>query len=77
MSLTVKAGDKIRYTSASGTRFATVKSITIAPTAKPNHSIAWLNLNVPAQGSAKFSTDISIPADSASLKAFKVETVDE
>jgi hypothetical protein len=73
MELTVVQGDKIRYTSAAGTRVAVVKSITIRPTARPNHSIAWLNLTVPAQGSAKFSSDVSIPADSGSLKAFKVE----
>jgi len=70
MELAVKAGDKIRYTSAAGTRFATVKSITIAPTAKPGLSIAWLNLTV---FGGKFPSDVSIPADSGSLKAFKVE----
>ena len=71
--LAVKAGDVIRYTSGAGTRNAVVKSITIGPTAKPNHSIAWLNLHVPKQGNTKFSTDVSIPADSESLKGFKVE----
>ena len=71
--LAVKAGDVIRYTSGAGTRNAVVKSITIGPTAKPNHSIAWLNLHIPKQGNTKFSTDVSIPADSASLKGFKVE----
>jgi hypothetical protein len=70
MELVVKAGDKIRYTSAAGTRIATVKSITIAPTAKLNHSIAWLNLMVFGE---KFCSDISIPADTGSLKCFKVE----
>ena len=75
MSVTVKAGDVIRYTSAAGTRNAVVKSITIGPTAKPNHSIAWLNLYVPKQGNAKFSTEVSVPGDSDSLKAFKVELV--
>ena len=75
MSVTVKAGDVIRYTSAAGTRNAVVKSITIGPTARPNHSIAWLNLHVPKQGANKFSTDLSIPADSESLKSFKVEIV--
>ncbi len=69
----IKAGDKIRYTSAAGTRVAVVESITIAPTAKPNHSIAWLNLFVPAQKGAKFDTEITIPADAGSLKGFRVE----
>lgn len=73
MELSVKQGDVIRYTSAAGTRNAVVKSITISPTAKPNHSIAWLNLHVPKQGNAKFSTDLSIPADAGSLKAYRVE----
>ena len=73
--LAVKAGDVIRYTSGAGTRNAVVKSITIGPTAKPNHSIAWLNLHVPKQGNAKFSTDVSIPGDANSLKGFKVEKV--
>lgn len=73
MELSIKAGDIIQYTSGAGTRVALVKSITIAPTAKPNHSIAWFNLHVPAQCNDKFSTDISIPADVASLKGFKVE----
>jgi len=75
MSVTVQAGDVIRYTSAAGTRNAVVKSITIGPTAKPNHSIAWLNLHVPKQGNAKFSSDLSIPGDANSLKSFKVEKV--
>jgi len=75
MELSLNAGDMIRYSSAAGTRNAVVKSITIGPTAKPNHSIAWLNLHVPKQGNTKFSTDLSIPADSSSLKGFKVEKV--
>jgi hypothetical protein len=71
--LSIKAGDKIRYTSAAGTRVAVVESITIGPTAKLNHSIAWLNLFVPAQNGAKFDTEIAIPADDSSLKGFRVE----
>jgi hypothetical protein len=73
MELTVVQGDKIRYTSAAGTRVAVVESITIAPTARPNHSIPWLCLFVPAQKGAKFDTNVTIPADTASLKGFKVE----
>ena len=70
MSITVKAGDKIRYTSGAGTRLAVVKSITIGPTARPNHSIAWLNLTV---FGGKFPSNVSIPADADALKCFKVE----
>ncbi len=68
--LNIKAGDEIRYTSGAGTKLALVRSITISPTAKPNHSIAWLNLTV---FGGKFPSDISIPADTSSLKMFKVE----
>lgn len=68
--LTVKVGDKIQYTSAAGTRVARVLEIQIAPTARPNHSIAWLVLRV---FGGKFPTDIRVPADADSLKAFKVE----
>lgn len=68
-----KAGDKIRYTSAAGTRVATVRDIKVGPTARPGHSIPWLSLHVPAQNGAKFDTNITIPADESSLKGFKVE----
>lgn len=70
--LTVKVGDKIRYTSAAGTRIARVMNIQIAPTARPNHSIVWLGIRV---FGGKFPSDIQIPADAGSLKAFKVELV--
>lgn len=73
MSVSVKAGDVIFYTSGAGRRKAVVKSITIGPTAKPDHSIAWLNLLVPAQNGARFDTEIYIPADADSLKMFRVE----
>ena len=73
MELSVKAGDKIRYTSAAGTRVAQVRNIEVAPTARPGYSIAWLSLFVPAQNGAKFDTNVTIPADASSLKAFKVE----
>jgi hypothetical protein len=72
--LAIKAGDQIRYTSAAGTRVATVRSITIGPTAKPNHSIAWLNLTV---FGGKFPSDVSVPADAGSLQAFKVQVLQE
>jgi hypothetical protein len=68
-----KAGDQVRYTSAAGTRVAQVRKIEVAPTARVGYSIPWLSLFVPAQNGAKFSTNVTIPADEGSLKAFKVE----
>jgi len=70
-----KAGDKVRYTSAAGTRTAQVRNIEVGPTARPGHSIPWLSLHVPAQNGAKFDTNVTIPADAGSLKSFKVELV--
>ena len=75
MELSVQAGDQIMYTSAAGTRFARVRNVSINPTARPGYSIAWLSLFVPAQNGAKFDTNVTIPADPSSLKAFKVEKV--
>ena len=71
--LNIKAGDEIVYTSAAGRLNATVRSITIGATAKPGHSIAWLNLTTRVTKTRKFPSDLSIPADAASLKMFKVE----
>ena len=73
--LNIKAGDKIVYTSAAGRRPATVRSITIGATAKPDHSIAWLNITVPAdiKMGRRFDSSFSIPADADSLKMFQVE----
>jgi len=73
MELSIQAGDKIRYTSAAGTRVAQVRNVSINPTARPGYSIPWLSLFVPAQNGAKFDTNVTIPADTASLKGFKVE----
>lgn len=70
-----KAGDSVRYVSAAGTRLAQVRKIEVGPTARPGYSIPWLSLHVPAQNGAKFSTNVTIPADEGSLKAFKVELV--
>jgi len=71
--MNIKSGDKIRYTSAAGTRVAVVKSITIRPTARPNHSIAWLDLTV---FGGLFNSNVSIPADAGSLKSFKVQLLE-
>jgi len=75
--LNIKAGDTIMYTSAAGTRPAVVNSITIGATAKPNHSIAWLNITVPAdiKLGRRFDSSVSIPADPNSLKMFKVTKI--
>jgi hypothetical protein len=75
--LTIKAGDMIKYSSGAGRLAAIVRSISIGPTAKPNHSIAWLNITTlpdPANG-RKFASSFSIPADADSLKMYKVEVV--
>ena len=71
--LNIKAGDEIVYTSAAGRLKATVRSITIGATAKPGHSIAWLNITTHVTKGRKFPSNISIPADAGSLKGFKVE----
>jgi hypothetical protein len=68
-------GTKIVYTSAAGTREATVVDIKIAPTAKPGFLNTWLTLLIPAQNGAKFDTHTTICADNASLKMFKVAIV--
>jgi len=65
-------GTKIVYTSAAGTREATVVNIKIMPTAKPGFLNTFVTLFVPAQNGAKFDTHVDICADNASLKMFKV-----
>ncbi len=71
----ISAGTQIRYTSAAGTRHCTVRSIDVAPTAKPGFMNTWLLLDIPAQGRSKFPTTVAIPADNASLRAFQVEVI--
>jgi hypothetical protein len=68
-------GTKIVYTSAAGTREATVVDIKIAPTAKPGFLNTWLTLLIPAQNGVKFDTHTTICADNASLKMFKVAVI--
>lgn len=68
-------GSKIVYTSAAGTREATIVNIKIAPTAKPGFLNTWLTLLVPAQNGAKFDTHVDICGDNASLKMFKVTVI--
>lgn len=71
----IKAGDKIRYTSAAGTQLARVNSISIGPTAKPNFSNVWLSLTIFGVNGKK-DQNVTIPADDSSLKMFKVELAD-
>ena len=73
MELTI--GTKIKYTSAAGTRQATISKIKVGPTAKPGFMNTWLTLDIPAQNGAKFSTTAQIPADNGSLIAFKVQVI--
>lgn len=68
-------GTKIVYTSAAGTREATVVNIKIAPTAKPGFLNTWITLNVPAQNGDKFDTNVDICGDDSSLKMFKVAVI--
>ena len=68
-------GTQIVYTSAAGTRNATVVNIKIAPTAKPGFLNTWLTLLVPAQNGDKFDTHVDICGDNASLKMFKVAVI--
>jgi hypothetical protein len=75
MELRIAAGDEIRYTTAIGRRLALVKRIIIAPAPISNDSIVWLDLKVYGINCREFDRHVSLPADAASLKAFKVELV--
>lgn len=66
-------GTQIRYTSAAGTRFATIREVSVGPTAEPGFLNTWLLLDIPVQDGVKFATVTYIPADNGSLKSFRVE----
>jgi len=68
-------GNKIRYTSAAGTREAIVDNIKVGPTAKPGFLNTWLTLRIPVQRGVKFETKVQITGDDSSLKMFKVEVL--
>lgn len=68
-------GTRIVYTSAAGTREATIVNIKVGPTAKSGFLNTWLTLFVPAQNDAKFDTHVDICADNSSLKMFKVAVI--
>ena len=65
-------GTNIVYTSAAGTRQATIKEIKVGPTAKPGFLNTWLVLSIPVQRGVKFPTSVQIPGDNGSLSAFRV-----
>lgn len=71
----LKIGTQIVYTSAAGTKKATIKEIKIGKTADPKRMNTWITLDVPAQNGAKFDTTCTIPGDTGSLKAFKIRTI--
>jgi hypothetical protein len=68
-------GTKIRYTSAAGTREAVVDNIKVGPTAKPGFLNTWITLLIPVQRGVKFETKVVLPADSNSVKMFRIELV--
>lgn len=72
MNKQISIGSKITYTSAAGTRSATVKNISIGPTAKPGFMIPWITLEVMISEKLGVTNTLQIPGDSASLKAFRV-----
>jgi hypothetical protein len=71
----ISVGTRIRYTSAAGTRTATVRNINVGPTAKPGFDNTWMTLDIPVQEGQKFATAVRIPADNTSLLAFQVQVV--
>lgn len=68
-------GTKIRYTSAAGTREATIRNIKVGPTAQPGYMNTWLTLEIPVQRGVKFSSNVQIPGDNDSLKCFKIQVI--
>lgn len=72
MNKQISIGSKITYTSAAGTRRATVKNISIGPTAKPGYMNTWITLEVVISEKLGVTNTIQIPGDSASLQAFRV-----
>lgn len=71
----LSVGSTIRYTSAAGTRIATIRDISVGPTAKPGFLNTWLTIDIPVQDGVKFATACQIPADNGSLKMFRVEII--
>ena len=72
----LSTGTNILYTSAAGTRKATITNIHVGPTAKPGFMNTWLTLEIPVQPGVKFATKVQITGDNDSLKMFKIVIVD-
>lgn len=68
----LEIGTEILYTSAAGTRKATISNIRVAPTAKPGFLNTWLTLDIPVQPGVKYATSVQIPGNDGSIKAFKI-----
>lgn len=66
-------GTRIRYTSAAGTREATIKNIKIGATARHGFMNTWITLSIPVQEGVKFATTAMIPGDNDSLRGFRVQ----
>jgi hypothetical protein len=73
--LNIKAGDEIMYSCAAGRLRATVRSVRFGATARPGHSIAWLNITTHVTPTRTYPSNLSIPADADSLKMYQVEVV--
>lgn len=75
--INIKAGDEIVYSCAAGRLRATVRSISIGATARPGHSIPWLNITIHADPKLgrRYASNVMLPGDSNSLKCYKVEVV--
>ena len=71
MNKQITIGSKITYTSAAGTRRATVKNISIGPTAQPGFMNTWITLEILVQAD-QFVEFVQIPGDNGSLKGFRV-----
>ena len=72
MNKQITIGSKITYTSAAGTRRATVKNISIGPTAQPGFMNTWITLEVIISEKLGVTNTVQIPGDNGSLKAFRV-----
>ena len=72
----IQVGSKILYTSAAGTRRATVKNITIGQTGRIGFLNTWITLDIPVQNGVKFATTATIPGDNGSIKGFRLEVIE-
>ena len=73
--MNLSIGANIVYTSAAGTRKATISNIKIGPTAQRGFLNTWITLDIPVQPGVKFATKVQIPGDDGSIKGFKVMVV--